>query len=189
MNKSNCSICFSPLVCPTWNCMQAHALCKKCWKKSEACPVCTQSVKNCMYCDILSNEICSHLQTTHNFEGMSTFYSEIRIEINSDYSVYSLRRLYKVLFENEEKLLAVDVSIKDEVITVQVHSLKKASCQLNFRIKNQKADSSILFFSYTEAEPFFISLKQVRDHFSYTNKSGSEVFCIEIDPSQEFLHL
>ena len=188
MNKSTCLICGTTQSSPAWNCIQGHSRCQKCWKKSGACSICTSSTKNCMYCDVLSNDICSHLLTTHSFEGPFVVYSEIRLEINSDYSAFSLHNVYKVLIENDEKMLAVDLSIKDEVITVAVHSLKKSGCCLNFRIKNKTADSQILFSSETEAEPFFVSLKQVRDHFSYSS-GGLEVFCIEIDTNQEMLYL
>ena len=188
MNKNACPICGFVQSHPAWNCMQGHVICSKCCKNSNACPVCTSSSISCIFCEVVSSDLATHLQTSHNFEGIHTSYSIIKLEVNANLSTYSLHALHKLLLDTEEKVLAIDLSIKDEFVALSVYNLKKQSDSLRFAIKNKSSENQILCFSETGAEPFYASLKQIKDYFTYTNPSGTEVFCIEIDLNPDFLY-
>lgn len=189
MNKNACPICGFVQSHPAWNCMQGHVICSRCCKNSNTCPVCTSTSVSCFFCEAITSDLPSHLQSCHNFEGIQTSYSVVKLEVNADLSTCSLHTLHKLLLDSDEKIFAIELSIKDEIVSVSVFNLKKQTDSFRFAIKNKTFENQILCFSETGAEPFYLSLKQIKDHFTYTSSTGAEIFCIEIDLNPDFLFL
>jgi hypothetical protein len=198
MNKNifpNCGHAISP---PVWNCMKGHMICAKCCKSTSPCPTCalsTTAAKDitsttmCIYCSYEFNDIVPHITTIHNYNGPYFIHNSFSLEILSDSQVLSISNLYKRIADQEEKLYAFDLIIKDGILSAGLKPFSKTLENLKFSISNGPKDHSIMYLAKNFQEEFLVSLKPIRQHFTYINSAGQEVYKINVDIGEDCCYI
>ena len=169
--------------------MKGHVICTKCCKRTSICPTCASSTIVCIFCESISTDIAQHLNSMHNFNGPYYISSNINIEISVDSLDYTLSTSYKRIVDQEERLYALELKIKNDTLTASLHSFGKLQENIRYCIKDKSSKYLMMYFAKTTQEPFIANLKQVRSHFTYANTEGQNVFCIEVEFGEEFFYI
>lgn len=189
MSKSLCPNCSHEIIPPVWHCMKGHVICTKCCKRTSVCPTCAFSTVICGFCEQTSTDIVQHLIYLHSFNGAYFIYSSLSLEIKANVDEFFARNVYKRIVDQEERIYAVEVRVKNEMLSAHVSSIGKTSENVRYCIADKKREHLMMFFAKTGHEDFLASLKPIRQHFASLNSEGQDMFRLEIDFGDEYFYI